>query len=255
MLLGLALLGTGVYFATRDHGADCIRALKWPIIILGAAMSIVALVGFLGALNGSSALLWLYCLAMFLLVLALAALTVFSFLVTNSKAEQIVSGRGYKQYKTSDFSDWLQKQVNNTGRWKKIKACILDSKTCSKLDNKYPTFALLAVAKLSSVQSGCCMPPAACGFTFINATDWSTDGAAASNNTDCSTWSNSQDELCYDCNTCKAGALHLIQKDWRLVAYVNLAILALIIVLYSVGCCAYRSARRGERSGYAKGFA
>lgn len=97
-------------------------------------------------------------------------------------------------------------------------------------------------------QSGCCKPPTECGFTFDNATTW-VGSSSGTTNTDCRAWSNTQAQLCFDCNACRAGVLQNVKSNWRRVAVVNIIVLVFIIFVYSCGCCAMKSTRR-ERAEY-----
>ena len=67
---------------------------------------------------------------------------------------------------------------------------------------------------------------------------------------DCKTWSNEQDQLCYNCSSCNVGVLENLKHDWRKIAVINIVMLVALIVVYSVGCCAFRNNRRDERIGY-----
>lgn len=100
-----------------------------------------------------------------------------------------------------------------------------------------------------SFQAGCCIPPPDCSFSFVNATDWTPPATLTSTNTDCPLWSNNQTELCYGCQSCKAGVLQNVKEDWKIVAIINIIAFVVIFTVYSVGCCAYRQTRREQRYG------
>ena len=72
---------------------------------------------------------------MFLLILLLFCFTIFAFVVTNKGAGRVILGRGYKEYRLGDYSNWLQKRIENDGDWRKIKSCLQDSKICQSLTN------------------------------------------------------------------------------------------------------------------------
>lgn len=105
-------------------------------------------------------------------------------------------------------------------------------------------------------QSGCCKPPTACNFTYVNETYWDKPaGFTSSNIQDCNTWNNDQSTLCYDCQSCKAGVLANIKRDWKKVAIVNIIFLIFLIIVYSIGCCAFRNNRRDNSyQGYNKAY-
>ncbi|GJN07306.1 hypothetical protein PR202_ga25126 [Eleusine coracana subsp. coracana] len=75
-------------------------------------------------------------------------------------------------------------------------------------------------ASLSPIESGCCKPPLSCEFTYVNQTTWTpkVPGALAMVTTsvddDCGRWSNDQQKLCFQCDSCKAGVLADIQRVW-----------------------------------------
>ncbi|CAK9171362.1 unnamed protein product [Ilex paraguariensis] len=90
--------------------------------------------------------------------------------------------------------------------------------------------------------SGCCKPSNDCNFTYVTPTNW-TKTAATSTNQDCNAWDNDPDVLCYNCQSCKAGLLDNIKRDWKKVAVLNIIFLVFLIVVYSIGCCAFRNNR------------
>ena len=60
----------------------------------------------------------------------------------------------------------------------------------------------------------------------------------------CGIWSNDQSVLCFNCNSCKAGLLDNLKSDWKKIAVLNIVFLVFLIIVYSVGCCAFRNNRR-----------
>jgi hypothetical protein len=78
---------------------------------------------------------------------------------------------------------------------------------------------------------------------YVNETDWS-PGATSGSNLDCSKWNNDQQQLCYSCDSCKAGVLASLKKSWRKVSVINIVVLIILVIAYVVGCAAFRNNRR-----------
>ena len=51
---------------------------------------------------------------MFLLILGLFILTIFTFAVTGKGGGEALPGKEYKEYRLGDYSKWLRKSVDNT---------------------------------------------------------------------------------------------------------------------------------------------
>lgn len=246
-LLSIPILGGGIWLANRAS-TDCEKFLEKPVIVIGVFLMLVSIAGLIGACCRVSWLLWVYLLAMFLLIVLLFCFTVFAFVVTNKGVGEVVSNRGYKDYRLGDYSHWLQKRVENTDNWKKIRSCILDAKVCNSLANDSGNKVAddFYQQNLSPIQSGCCKPPTSCGFTYVTPIQWK-GTANATSDADCKTWNNDTSELCYDCNSCKAGVLANLKHDWRKVAVVNIVMLIFLVIVYSIGCCAFRNNRSDNR--------
>lgn len=243
LLLSIPVLGGGIWLSHRAS-TDCEKFLQRPVIALGVFLLLVSLAGIVGACCRQSCLLWVYLLVMFVLIVLLFCFTIFAFVVTNKGVGQVVSGRGYKEYKLGDYSNWLQNRVSNNKNWRKIKSCLQDGKVCKSLQDNNQTFSQFITTNLSPIQSGCCKPPSDCNFSYQSETVWVKPAVDNSTDPDCNTWSNDQNSLCYDCMSCKAGVLANIKTDWKKVAVVNIVFLIFLIAVYSVGCCAFRNNRR-----------
>lgn len=63
-------------------------------------------------------------------------------------------------------------------------------------------------------------------------------------NPDCTKWNNDQAQLCYDCNSCKAGVLATLKKSWRKVSVINIVVLIILAIVYVIGIAAFRNNRR-----------
>lgn len=88
------------------------------------------------------------------------------------------------------------------------------------------------------MQSGCCKPPTACNYNV--------ETVMMSQDPDCYRWNNAPAMLCYECDSCKAGVLEDIRRNWHKLSVLIVTMLILLIGVYSIGCCAFRNARRAE---------
>ncbi|GFZ17936.1 tetraspanin4 [Actinidia rufa] len=220
-LLSIPILGSGIWLSSRANTTDCLRFLQWPIIVIGASIMVISLAGFAGACYRNT------------------------FLMAPATP---VMNRAYLEYRLDDYSGWLEERVSSTGYWSKIRACIRDSKVCAKMGRNIGGVPESADAfylrKLSPIQSGCCKPPTECGNIYVNETVWTIGGGLVGSSLDCNRWSNDQQQLCYDCDSCKAGVLASLKKSWRKVSVINIVILIILVIVYVVACVAFRHNRK-----------
>ncbi|GER43818.1 tetraspanin family protein, partial [Striga asiatica] len=137
-----------------------------------------------------------------------------TFVVTNSVAGKVLSGRGYREYRLGDYSNWLQNRVND--HWGRVRSYLVDSNICQRLlqagstpvDDFYREhLSALQFFHIEIYHSGCCKPSNDCNFTYVSPTNWTRPQTPASSNPDCARWSNEPRVLCYGCDSCKAGLL------------------------------------------------
>ncbi|KAI4344348.1 hypothetical protein L6164_011583 [Bauhinia variegata] len=243
LLLSIPILVAGVWLS-RQASTECEKWLEKPLIALGVFLLLVSLAGLIGACCHVTWLLWIYLVVMFLLIVLVFAFTIFAFVVTNKGAGETLSGKGYKQYRLGDYSNWLQKRVNNTKTWNRIKSCLYSSKVCSDFNNTYigDTVEKLYTENLSALQSGCCKPSDECGFTYQSPTMWNKANTSYTN-PDCDAWNNDPTVLCFNCQSCKAGLLQNTKDNWKKTAVINIIFLVFLVIVYSIGCCAFRNNR------------
>ncbi|XP_062082001.1 tetraspanin-3-like [Humulus lupulus] len=248
-LLSIPILGGGIWLSSRANNTDCLKFLQWPIIVIGAAVMVVSLAGFAGACYRNTFLMWLYLFVMFFVVAALLCFIIFAYAVTDKGAGRPVMNRAYLDYYLQDYSGWLEERVADNSYWLKIASCVRDSKACGakfgRFVNGVPETAdMFYNRKLNPIESGCCKPPTECGYSYVNETIWTPGGGLAGTSADCTRWSNDQAQLCFGCDSCKAGVLGSIKKSWRKVSVINIVVLILLVIFYVIGCAAFRNNRR-----------
>ncbi|XP_057870720.2 tetraspanin-10 isoform X2 [Cryptomeria japonica] len=247
LLVSIGVLGYGTWLGAR-HSDDCNKFLSAPVLVIGASVFLISLIGFVGALKNVPILLWIYLILMFLLLAAIAAFTVFAFIITNNGAGHTVSGQRYKEYRLEDYSQWFQKQLNNTSNWKHLKSCLVKPDYCNKLIKEYKTLKQYKRAKLSPIEAGCCRPPSECGYPAKNASYYDLSFNPVSSNKDCKRYKNKRSVKCYNCNSCKAGVAQYLKREWKVAAIFNVIAFAVLVLLYCVGCYARRNASRSHNS-------
>ncbi|KAL5191265.1 Tetraspanin-7 [Glycine soja] len=246
-LLSIPILVTGVWLHKQAE-TECERWLEKPLIVLGVFLLVVSLAGLLGACCRLSCLLWLYLFVMFILIIVVSAFTVFAFVVTNKGAGEVVSNRGYREYRLGDYSNWLQNRVTNPHTWNRIKSCLQSAKLCDKFETQFANDSAqqFYAENLSALQSGCCKPSNDCNFAYQGPSVWNKTDGVNHSNPDCNAWDNDSNVLCFNCESCKAGFLQNLKTDWKKVTIVNVIFLVFLIIVYSVGCCAFRNNMRGN---------
>lgn len=253
VIFGIAAIAASVYIHAHHQDSECQKALQNPLLVIGVFLFVISLLGLIGSCFNVPVVLFIYSFVTFFWVIGLTVFTVFAYVVTNRGAGKQLSGLGYKEYRLGDYSEWLRRHFVNGKNWEEIRSCLNDAHVCSGLrdDSVNQKVADFYKKKLSPIQSGCCKPPKYCGFEYKNATFWLVPKSGpVVPDVDCRTWSNEQDKLCYDCNSCKGGVLANIRKDWRLLTIINVCFLAFILIMYSISCCTRRDLRSSRPKYY-----
>ncbi|OIW19692.1 hypothetical protein TanjilG_18502 [Lupinus angustifolius] len=246
LLIGLAAIATSIHIHVHEGAAtDCQKVLQYPLFIGGIFVVIVSTLAIIGSIWRVNVALYMYLFVTFLLIVWLVFFTFFALIVSNKNVGRNVYGKGNGEYRVNDFSHWLQRYVVNDKNWDEIKSCLMDGHVCQNLAlNGGHNNDALIFKHLSTTQSGCCKPPAYCGYTMKNATYWEVPKTGApTNNSDCTIWNNKQDKLCYDCNSCKGGVLANIRNQWKHLTIFNACVLVLVTTIYVLGCFAIRNNR------------
>lgn len=250
LLLSIPIFSAGIWLATRHH-SDCYQFLQGPVIAVGLLIFFISLAGFVGAFSRTPWFLWFYLFAMSLLIILLLCFTIFAFAVTNKGVGETLSGKGYKDYRLGDYSTWLQRRVNDPKDWNKIRSCLQDAHVCSGLE-VYKLATDFNNAQLTPLQSGCCKPPTVCNYLFLNATYW-TRPLNEEADPDCQIYSYVQNELCFNCSSCRAGVLAKVKHDWHKVAAVNIAMFIFLMLVYAAACRTFhRAHKEGKYTSYSK---
>ncbi|CAN0902491.1 TET11, partial [Linum grandiflorum] len=239
LLVGLAAIGVGITLAVGGgQQTQCRDGLERPLMVMGAAIFFVATIGLVGSCCRNNFFLFVYLVVMFTIIVALLLATVFLIFVTNQSIARTIT-----KMKIYNLDGWLRRNYANQENWVGIRSCLVDAQICRNVvaaDEQSPVVDFVK-KRLSSTQSGCCTPPPSCGFAMKNATIWIPPKnwtAGGTTDRDCSTWSNKQTELCYECESCKAAFVSSIKRQWRILAIVNVCVLIFAITVYVIGCYA-----------------
>ncbi|KAF9614007.1 hypothetical protein IFM89_014807 [Coptis chinensis] len=241
ILCSIPIIVAGIWLASKPDN-ECIHLFRWPVVILGILILLVALAGFVGAFWNRQGLLAFHLFCMAVLIVLLLILLILSFVVTRPDGSYVVPGRGYKEYRLDGFSSWLRTHVTNSGNWGKIRTCLAESDVCSKLGQNYASADQFFSGHMSPLQSGCCKPPTICGYGYVNPTLW-VNPTNPMGDPDCYLWTNDQTQLCFGCNACKAGVLGNLRKEWRKANVILIIALVVLIWVYVIGCSAFKNAQ------------
>uniref|UniRef100_A0A2P2J6R2 Senescence-associated family protein n=1 Tax=Rhizophora mucronata TaxID=61149 RepID=A0A2P2J6R2_RHIMU len=253
-LCSIPIIAAGIWLASKPDN-ECIHLFRWPVVILGFLILIVSLAGFVGAYWYKETLLAFYLCCMAILIGVLLILLVFAFVVTRNDGGYDVPGRSYKEYRLEGFSSWLRDHVVNSKNWQKISACLAESDVCAKMNQNYITADQFFMSEISPLQAGCCKPPAACGYSYVNPTQW-INPTNPTADPDCYLWNNDQNRLCYNCDSCKAGLLGNLRKEWRKANIFLIVAVVVLIWVYIIACSAFRNAQTEDLfSRYKRGWA
>lgn len=208
--------------ATRAP-THCTRGVfLWPCIAIGLFFMVVFILGLCAAKNNNEGLFACHLLGVFI------GFIIFGYVAIGPGID--LSDVKAREYNLDDYkSGWLRARVDDAAYWATTSACLRGDrgagcKAMTKLVRD-PHSGLFVPdggrwhVDMSPIQSGCCKPPSSCGFTYVNGTTWTPTPAAATNNVDCSRWSNDQQKLCFQCDSCKAGFLDHTRKAWSSAAF------------------------------------
>ncbi|KAL2321384.1 hypothetical protein Fmac_030353 [Flemingia macrophylla] len=241
LLASIPIIGAGVWLASKQDN-ECIHNFRWHVLVLGLLVLLVSLAGFVGAYWNKQGLLAFYLCCMAILIALLLFLLAFAFIVTRPDGTYHVPGRGFKESMLYGFSPWLRNHVTTSHSWYKIKTCLADSNVCIKLTEDYVSADQFFKSHVSPLQSGCCKPPTYCGYNYVNPILWINPVNTIAD-PDCYLWSNDQNQLCYDCNACKAGLLGNLREEWRKANIILIVAVIVLISVHLITCSAFKNAQ------------
>ncbi|GAB4842587.1 hypothetical protein Ancab_012563 [Ancistrocladus abbreviatus] len=225
------ILAAHMFKLKANSPCDPVAGYK-PLIVVGVSLFVICLFGLLGSCCGCKCFLCLY-LMILLVMIACVVYTMLlgEFLMKGYAGEQ-TDGTG-KEYHLSEFSSWLTDAVLRY--WLPVKKCMVKHNAC----RKFQSYRSFNQSNTSPMGIGCCKPPSHCGFKYEGPNNWKApEKGITSSDPDCKAWSNQKQELCYDCNSCKAAYLATMTKSLKDFVAVDFVLLGLLIIIFVLGCCA-----------------
>lgn len=230
--VGAAFIGVGVWLAL-NNGSNCVHFLQTFLVSAGLFMVAVAAAGLVGSFCRIMWLLYLNFVVILLLLLVLLGTTVFVLVVTSHGIKAYVN-----EHSKDPLSGWLLQQVNQ-----RIKSCTQNGQICqfvyySSVNSYYNR------PGLSSLQKGCCEPPAGCSSSTA-----ATNATTLAMQADCEAWSEVGTEgFCSRCSSCRAAVAENIRRVWHQVAIFKVITLLILIPTYFLTCCYFKQDEDGPSS-------
>ncbi|XP_050219256.1 tetraspanin-15-like [Mercurialis annua] len=135
---------------------------------------------------------------------------------------------------------WFKDKVGDEYYWTNIKSCIYSKGFCDDLAYRSVNVKAyqFSLKKLSSIEDGCCKPPDSCRMEYTNATYWTKGDNRIFEershnkiyNGDCEIWNNSRNMLCYECESCRQGFVHILETKWKKLG-VFLIVMPLFLII------------------------
>lgn len=243
LMLAVPIVTMGMLMASKKS-EYCITFIEKPLIAMGMLMGVVSIAGLCAAWRGMQWLYWVHMGALFLLVLLLFCFAIFSIEITSGGSGHSVAAEeegtypyspyGFKEYVLSDYPRWMRRKVQRKHEWHEVSLCLQRNDFCGALlpyNGSDPS--LFFHSPLSPFQSGCCKPPLACKFLYIDAKHWITP-SNPSVNEDCAMWDNDPTLLCYRCTSCKAGVIQATKNRWSKAGVTLFVVVILLVTFYAV---------------------
>ncbi|KVI12183.1 Tetraspanin/Peripherin [Cynara cardunculus var. scolymus] len=221
LICSIPIIFTGIWLASKPDN-HCIRSLPWPIVFVGILFLLLAFTGFVGAHWNKPGLLSFYLFCNAALIVTGIILLILAFIVTHPSGAFSVPGREYDEYRYMGYSEWLRDHITDPENWGSIRACLASSSTCTK------------------------MPPTVCGYQYVNPITW-INPTNPMGDVDCIIWNNDPNQLCYNCDSCKAGVLGNLRKEWKEANVILIIAVIALICLYLIAFNAYKNSQTGSK--------
>ncbi|XP_051126814.1 tetraspanin-8-like [Andrographis paniculata] len=252
LLLSIPMVVAAAW-AWRVSATHCGRFLQAPLVTLSVAVLVISAAGLLGAALRLTWLTWAYMAAMSAAIAGIMAATALALAVVREgrSGVEAIPGKAYVEFRAEGYSEWLRNRV--FGHWDTMKRCLIQENICRSMADDHAAMSAREFYSkpLNPLQSGCCKPPNECKFEYVSPTKWrATDkSSTAKNNTinpDCGAWSNDDNILCYNCESCKGAMLFQLNLSLMKFGAVGIIILSYLIIVFAVGCCALRNNRKQD---------
>ncbi|KAH7446206.1 hypothetical protein KP509_01G045000 [Ceratopteris richardii] len=253
----------------------CASFMHMPILTIGTVLLLFSVFGLVLILLESifrsprvaTLTSWLHLILLFCGVIILFCFAIFSLEVTNENLGHSVHayGNNYTEYRIYEYPKWMQHRVRNQNYWQKVKKCIIMSSICITSgipDSSSNTTHRIAIEGLTPIQKGCCLPPSACDIQYTGAqvrnhmimggpyvygvtNDYEVPHVDGHHmgidihayTRDCPKWNSDPYQLCYNCDTCKAGVIQANMSRWKKIGIMYVVLVMIMVCNYALFSC------------------
>ncbi|KAG5535280.1 hypothetical protein RHGRI_023155 [Rhododendron griersonianum] len=211
-------------------------------LLYGVFLFSLSLVALIGAIRANRRLLLVYVGVLFVWFVWLVLSS--AFLLVVSKVSDAKAVKDHREYQLNEYPGWLRRYAVDGKRWVPIKRCMVRDQICKSLlfEKDASEDGNLRIGKPSILYS-CCQPPLHCGFVNTNDTYWEVPKSGIlSEDPDCQSWRNDLDQVCYDCNSCKAGYIRTLKNEWSEDATLKAANSGCMFIGFLIAFWAFRQA-------------
>ncbi|KAJ9547903.1 hypothetical protein OSB04_020446 [Centaurea solstitialis] len=230
----------GIWLASKPDN-HCIRSLPWPIVFIGILFLFLAFTGFVGAHWNKPGLLsfYLFCNAALIVTESSSSCSRSSSPTLRARTR---FPAGVRRVPLHGLLGVAAGSYHGPENWGSIRACLASSSICNEMVRESYTAPQFFSAHISSLQSGCCKPPTVCGYQYVNPITWINPTNPMAD-VDCIIWNNDPNQLCYNCDSCKAGVLGNLRKEWKEANVILIVAVLALICLYLVAFNAYKNSQ------------